>query len=208
MIQWSVKMSPGKARLLTGIACVGTLVILACTALCFDTARAVFTARPTTPADEFFSLLLFFISIASLLFTFDFVGGVLIPAVCEDESPTVSAWFRSWSRSVAIQVLFYSVSFFVYLQIGREIGAPWLIAVFATLQVMLLAGQELIWQLTTANQSDKAQGISSFVQHSDQRFVGGITGLSGFESIHVPEGRKEGRKEGRIACNRPTERCW
>ncbi len=75
-------------------------------------------------------------------------------------------------------------------QIGREVGAPWLIAVFATLQVMLLAGQELIWRITTANRSDKDRGISSFVEHSDQRFVGGITGLPGFESILIPEGWK------------------
>jgi len=167
-------------------------VVLACTALYFDTARAVFPASPTTPAHEFFSFLMFFVSIAGVLFTFDFVGGVLIPAACEAVSPTVSAWFRSWSRSVTIQILFYSVIFFFfYLQIGREIGAPWLIALFAMLQVMLLAGQELIWQITTANRSDKDRGISSFVQHSDQRFVGGITGLPGFESILVPEGWKD-----------------
>ena len=184
-------MSPGKARLLTGIACVGTLVILASTALYFDAARSIFPASRTTVADEFFSFLLFFAAIASLLFTFDFVGGVLIPAACEPESPTFSAWLRSWSRSVAVQTLFYSVTFFFYLQIGRETGAIWLIAVFAVLQVMLLAGQELIWQITTANQSDKAQGISSFVQHSDQRFVGGTTGLPGFESILVPKGWKD-----------------
>lgn len=89
-------------------------------------------------------------------------------------------------RSVVLQVLFYAVSFFFYLQIGREIGAAWLIALFAALQVMLLAGQQFIWQITTANQTDKAEGISSFVRHTDQRFAGGITGLPGFESILVP----------------------
>ena len=191
MIQWSVKMSPGKARLLTGIACVGTLVLLASAVLYFDVARSIFSANPATVADEFFGFLMFFAVIASLLFTFDFVGGVLIPAACESESPTFSTWLRSWSRSVALQTLFYSVTFFFYLQIGREIGAPWLIAVFAALQVMLLAGQDLIWQITTANRSVKARGISSFVKHSDQRFAGGITGLPGFESILVPDGWKD-----------------
>lgn len=184
-------MSSGKARLLTGIACVGTLVILACTALCFDTARSVFPTSPTTPAHEFLSFLMFFVAIASVLFTFDFVGGVVTPAACESESPTFFAWFRSWSRSVTVQTMFYSVSFFFYLQIGREIGAWCLITLFTVLQVMLLAGQELIWQITTANRSDVDRGNSSVVQHSDQRFVGGITGLPGFESILIPAGWKD-----------------
>lgn len=183
-------MRPGKARLLTGIACVGTLVVLAFAALYFEAATFVFPTSPTTPAHEFFSFLMFFVAVASIQLTFDFVGGVLIPAACESEPRTFFAWFRSWSRSVAVQTLFYSVGFFFYLQIGREIGAPWLIAVFATLQVMLLAGQELIWQITTANRCDEDRGTGSFVQHSDQRFVGGITGLPGFESILVPEGWK------------------
>ena len=184
-------MSPGKARLLTGITCVGTLVMVACAALYFDVARSIFPASPTTVADELFSFLMFFAAIASLLFTFDFAGGVLIPAACESKSPTFSTWLRKWSRSVTMQTLFYSITFFFYLQIGLETGAPWLIAVFAALQVMLLAGQELIWQITTANRSDKTKGSSSFVRHSDQRFAGGITGLPGFESILVPDGWKD-----------------
>ncbi len=184
-------MSPGKARLLTGITCVGTLVILASAVLYLDAARSIFPSSPTTVADEFFGFLIFFAVIASLLFAFDFVGGVLVPAAFESESPTIPAWLRSWSRPVAVQTVFYSVTFFFYLQIGRETGAPWLIAVFAALQVMLLAGQEFIWQIMTANRSGKAKGTSSFVKHSDQRFAGGITGLPGFESILVPDGWKE-----------------
>lgn len=183
-------MSPGKARLLTGISCVGTLVVLAGTSLYFDIPKSTFPSNPTTPPREFLSFLTFFVAIASVLFTFDFVGGVLIPAACEPESPTFMAWFKGWSRSVVLQTLFYSISFFLYLQIGRAIGAPSLVGVFAILQVMLLAGQELIWRLTTANRSHKDHGISSFVQHSDQRFVGGVTGLPGFESILIPEGWK------------------
>lgn len=186
-------MSAGKARLLTGIACVGTLVVLASIAIYFDAASAVLPASPTTPAGEFTGFLLFFTAFASLLFTFDFVGGVLIPSACESDSGSVWSWLVPWFRSVAMQILFYSVTFFCYLQIGREIGAPWLIALFAVLQVMLLAGQEFIWQLTTANRRERVEGVggsSAFVKHSDQRFVGGVTGLPGFESVLVPEGWK------------------
>ncbi len=183
-------MSAGKARLFTGISCVGTLVVLASAALYFDVTGFVFPTIPTRPAQEFFSFVLFFVTIAGVQFTFDFVGGVLTPAACESVTPTLSAWFRSWSRSVLFQTLFYSVTFFFYLQIGRAVGGVSLIAVFATLQVMLLSGQELIWQITTANKSEISRGMTSFVQHSDQRFAGGITGLPGFESILIPEGWK------------------
>lgn len=184
-------MSPGKARLLTGISCVGTLVVLSCMALLFDVAKVIFPASPAGPVVEFVNLLMLFVGIAGVMLSFDFIGGVLIPTACEDTSPNVWFWFQGWFRSVAIQVLFYSVSFFFYLQIGREVGAAWLIAMFAALQVMLLAGQQIIWQMTTANHSDRSRGISSFVRHSDQRFAGGITGLPGFESILIPNGWRD-----------------
>lgn len=183
-------MKPGKARLLTGVACVGTLVSLATTALYFDGPEAVFSNSPSTPAEEFFSFVIFFAAIVILLFPFDFVGGVLLPAAYESSSPPIVAWLRLWSRSVAVQILFYSVSFFFYLQFGREVGALWLIVLFSTLQIILLAGQELIWQIMTANRNDEISGTTSFVTHSDQRFVGGIAGLPGFESILIPEGWK------------------
>lgn len=184
-------MSPGKARLSTGIACVGTLVVLASSALYFDVARSLFPSTSTLPSTEFFSCLLLFAGVAGLLFTFDFIGGVVIPTACETQSSSVASWFRRWTRSVLMQVGFYSVTFFCYLQIGKEIGAPWLIAFFAALQVMLLAGQEFIWQITTANRRKMTNDVGAFVQSSDQRFVGGITGLPGFESILVPEGWKQ-----------------
>lgn len=183
-------MSPGKARLLTGVTCVGTLVSLAIIGLSFDVPGVIFPDSPSTPTHEFFSFAIFFAAIVSLLFPFDFIGGVLIPNACESSSPTLTAWLRLWSRSVAVQILFYSFSFFFYLQFGREVGAPWLIALFSMLQIMLLAGQELIWQIMTANRNHETGGSTSFVSHSDQRFAGGIAGLPGFESILIPEGWK------------------
>jgi len=184
-------MSPGKARLSTGITCVGTLVVLSSVGLYFNSPAKVFATDAASPAVEFFGCLAFFTGIALLLFTFDFVGGVMIPLACEKQSPTPSSWLKRWSRSVVLQVLFYATTFFCYLQIGKAVGAPWLIALFAALQVMLLAGQEFIWQITTANGRSEGGHASGFVKHSDQRFVGGITGLPGFESILVPEGWKQ-----------------
>jgi len=198
MTQWSVNMQPGKARLLTGIACVGTLVTLSSTALYADAAQSFFPASPSTNANEFGSFFLFFVAIAGLLITFDLVGGIVIPAACESRPPNSSAWLRSWSRSVAFQTLLYSVSFFFYLQIGREFGMPWLIAAFATLQVILLAGQELIWRLTSSNRSGKEIGMGAFVQHVDQRFVGGVAGLPGFERILIPAGWKGNLRDSDI----------
>jgi hypothetical protein len=86
-----------------------------------------------------------------------------------------------------IQIIFYSVTFFFYLQIGRGVGAPSLIVIFAMIQIALLAGQELIWRTMAAQPAGVAgHGATQFVPHFDQRFAGGITGMPGFESIIIP----------------------
>lgn len=180
-------MSAGKARLTTGICCVGTLVIAAGSLLFWDVPRVIFPAIPEKATSEILSVLMFFAAVAALMLPFDLVGGILIPAAFESRPPRLRTWLRQWFRSVGMQSLFFAVTFFIYLQIGREVGAPWLIAMFAALQATLVAGQELIWQAMTAQWPRTAhRGQTLFVGHSDQRFVGGITGLPGFETILVP----------------------
>lgn len=180
-------MTSGKARLWTGISCVGTLVLLASGALLTDAPARLFPTHSVTAFQEFFCFLGFFFVVAIVMLPFDLVGGVLIPAVYESQRPLNRHWLRQWSRSVAIQSLFFSITFFMYLQIGRQTGAPWLIVMFAVLQATLLAGQDFIWQAMTANWPLKSRtGVTQFVGHLDQRFVGGITGLPGLETILVP----------------------
>jgi hypothetical protein len=192
-------MSPGKARLWTGISCVGTLVTLAAVMLMTDAPAAAFETAPRDALSEFVAILLFFSSAAGLLLPFDLIGGILIPAAFEGQTPAFRMWLRRWIRSVGIQLLFYSVTFFFYLQLGREIGALGLIAIFAAVQVALLASQELIWRVMTAQRTDHAgDGTILFVPHSDQRFTGGITGLPGFENILIPAGWKSRLKPSNL----------
>lgn len=180
-------MSPGKARLATGICCVGTLVAMAGSMLFWDAARAVFPITRSGAAAEYLAILGFFAGAALSMLPFDLVGGIVIPASLEARPLRLNAWLIQWFRSVGILSLFFSVTFFIYLQIGRQIGAPWLIAMFAVLQTTLLAGQELVWQTMTANWPRTApRGRTLIVNHSDQRFAGGITGLPGLETILVP----------------------
>ncbi len=180
-------MSPGKARLWTGIGCVGTLVTIAATMLAADVPSAVFAATASDGFSDYVAIFVFFTAAAGVLLPFDLIGGMLIPATCESQTPKFGMWLRRWIRSVGIQILFYSVTFFFYLQIGREVGAPCLIAMFAAMQIALLASQELIWRTMTAQRAGNAgHGATLFVPHFDQRFTGGITGLPGFESILIP----------------------
>ena len=182
-------MSPGKARLSTGTCCVGTLVVCAGGMLFWGAPRLLFPGVPASAAAEFLSVLAFFVGVSALMLPFDLVGGILIPAAFESRPLSPRIWLKQWFRSVGMQSLFFSVTFFIYLQIGREIGALWLIVMFALLQATLVAGQELIWQVMTANWPRTLHsGQTSMVSHSDQRFVGGITGLPGFETILVPRG--------------------
>lgn len=190
-------MTPGKARLWTGIGCVGSLVCLASLILAGDSLFRWLPAVPDHPVTEFFAIAACFAFIATVMLPFDLIGGVWIPAAFESPKPHLRAWAKIWLRSVAVQLIFYSATFFFYLQIGREIGAAWLVAMMAALQFALIAGQELIWHTMTANPSGELSGGSAvFVKHSDQRFAGGITGLTGFETILVPEHWKSGLSPG------------
>ena len=69
-------MSPGIARLWTGISCVGTLVTIAAVMLIFDFPIAVFGTAAGGGFDEFMSLLVFFTAAAGLLMPFDLIGGM------------------------------------------------------------------------------------------------------------------------------------
>jgi len=180
-------MTPGKARLLAGIGCVGTLVVLAAVFLAFDIPHALFPAAIEGALREYCAILTFVTALAALMLPFDFIGGILIPAAYESRRHEFPLWLKQWSRSVSVLLLFFSITLFFYLQIGRAVGAPWLIVQFAVLQIGLVAGQELIWEAMAARLNDNSSNaITQFVQHSDPRFTGGITGLPGFESILVP----------------------
>ncbi len=180
-------MTPGKARLWTGIGCVGTLVVLAVTLLAVDAPHEMLPTANSGPLAEYLAILAFVTVAAASLLPFDFIGGILIPAAYESRPPKLASWLRQWSRSVVVQLVFFSITLFFYLQLGREIGAPWLIALFSALQFALVAGQELIWQTMTARRPENAtNAMTQFVSHSDSRFAGGITGLPGFESILIP----------------------
>jgi hypothetical protein len=180
-------MSPGKARLWTGISCVGTMVTIAVAMLISDFPHRLFAETLSGGTADFTSFLMFFASAALLLLPFDLIGGIWIPVSLESQTLKASVWLRRWARSVGIQIIFYSVTFFVYLQVGQGIGTPWLIVIFAMIQIALLAGQELIWRIMAAQNAGVAgRGAIQFVPHFDPRFAGGITGMPGFESIVIP----------------------
>jgi hypothetical protein len=180
-------MNPGKARLWTGISCVGTLVTLAAAMLISDFPNRLFAETLSGGLEIFIAFLMFFASAALLLLPFDLIGGIWIPVALENQTLKPSVWLRRWARSVGIQIIFYSATFSIYLQIGRVVGAPWLIVIFAMIQIALLAGQELIWRSLAGHTVGVAgHGAIQFVPHFDPRFAGGITGMPGFESIVIP----------------------
>ena len=185
-------MSQAKARLLTGMGCVGSLVMTAVALLSTDAIAQLLPVRATDPAQELLSLTIFLTFVALLILPFDIIGGLLIPAAFESTPPHPRVWIWQWSRSIVSQLFMHSFSLFFYLQIGRAIGAPWLIPLFAVFQLGLLAGQELLWCLMTSNVRAKRSGrLVAFVTSNDRRFVGGVTGLPGLESILVPSSWQE-----------------
>ena len=180
-------MTQAKARLLTGMGCVGSLVLTAVALLSTDAISQLLPVRAIDPVQELVALTVFLMFVALLILPFDIIGGLVIPAAFESTPPHPRAWVRQWSRSIVSQLFMHTFALFFYLQIGRAVGAPWLIPLFAVLQLGLLAGQELLWRLMTSNVRAKRSGkLVAFVTSNDRRFVGGVTGLPGLESILVP----------------------
>lgn len=180
-------MKQSKARLLTGILCVGVLVFSAAAIIATDVQSILFPTEPQPFVVEFVAILCLFLAFAALQLPFDISGGLLIPAMYSPPGPDVAAWFRRWGRSVAVQVVFYVSTLSIYLLIGRAAGPVWLVAMFVALQVVLVAAQELLWRLMTAGKlAEPGTRAVSFVYAQDPRFVGGITGLPGLETILLP----------------------
>ncbi|MDB4733091.1 hypothetical protein OAF42_01475 [Planctomicrobium sp.] len=180
-------MSPGKARLLTGISCVGFLVLLSTAMLVLDIPELLSKSVGISPVNEFVASLGFFVLIAIMLLPFDLIGGFVIPRAFERQSLQLTSWFLRWFRSVIFQTVMFASLFFAYLQIGRELGPKWMIGLFILLQIFLVASQEQIWRLMTfqAWKRDR-QNSTQFVTNRDQRFAGGITGFPGYERVLVP----------------------
>jgi hypothetical protein len=163
------------------------MVTIASAMLISDFPNRLFAETLSGGLEIFIAFLMFFASAALLLLPFDLIGGIWIPVSLENQTLKPSVWLRRWARSVGIQIIFYSVMFSIYLQIGRGVGAPWLIVIFAMIQIALLAGQELIWRSLAGHTAGVAgHGAIQFVPHFDPRFAGGITGMPGFESIVIP----------------------
>jgi membrane protease YdiL (CAAX protease family) len=113
-------MNSGKARLWAGISCVGTLVTVAVAMLLNDSAHALFAETPSGGPADFIAFLTFFASVALLLLPFDLIGGIWIPVSSEKQTPMPGVWLRRWVRSVGIQVIFYSVTFFFTWRLGED----------------------------------------------------------------------------------------
>ena len=184
----SVNVTAAKARLWTGIGCVGTLVVVAFASLVMGVPAKLFPSEPQTAFEEYLAILLLVLSFAAILAPFDLIGGIFIPRVFEAQSLHFMTWLKQWSRSVLLQLALFSFGLFGCLQIGQQIGVVGALAFFVIMQILLLAAQQLIWQAMAGRWNPRSEhGVVYFVTHSDPRFTGGTTGLPGFENIVIPD---------------------
>lgn len=181
-------MTAATARLWTGMGAVGSLFVTAALAMLLGIPDRLLPSTVLHPLAELASISALVLGVVFVLLPFDILGGILIPAAFDRNPPRFGQWLGGWLRSVSVQVVLFVLTLFVYLQIGREVGTPWLVALFAVVQLSLLAGQELIWRAMTLNRPViDVDEQTTLVTHSDPRFAGGVTGLPGFETILVPQ---------------------
>lgn len=184
-------MTPGSARLWNGIACVGTLVLLACVLLLGSFPAAILPSAPASAFVELTSFLAFFAAVAVMMLPFDLIGGILIPTAFDTRPPGLLPWLMKWLRSVGVQLVIFSLTFSIYLGFGRAVGVWSLMVVFGIIQLMLLAGQELLWCVMSACRTATTRGGGPvFLRSTDDRFAGGIAGVPGCDTILMPDSWK------------------
>ncbi len=189
-------MTYARSRLYLGISCVGTLVALASAMLLFDVPHR---ALPTAPAGflaEAGALAAVFSVAVAILLPFDLYGGLLLPRSFKRNNPPTTAFLKQWLRAVFVQITLFVGVFLLYRRIGSLGGNGWVIALFAGIQLLLVAGQLALAKVVSGISGarhvavpDSPQGFSRILvtTNSEDGFTGGIAGLPGFETTVIPD---------------------
>ncbi|MBK9120617.1 MAG: hypothetical protein IPM18_13615 [Phycisphaerales bacterium] len=194
-------MTYARARLWLGISTVGTFVVLASAALAGGWPQALLPNEPTGFVREWLRLLTVLGAYVIVSLPFDLLGGVVLPHRFGRTTPPLFTYLLRWVRGVAVQVAVMSLAGVVLIWAARTydiegaaLTAAALMAVIAGFQrqlAQLVGGQAVTREghdvLEAALRGERLEGLRIRVlTHRDEGFVGGITGLPGWETVVVP----------------------
>lgn len=182
-----------RARLLLGISCVGTLVVLAAIALLWRIPHHVLPSENLDIMTES-GYVAAFIGITTLvLLSFDVLGGLVLPRRFGASDLTTMQFVRRWSRGVLTQAAILVGVLLLYRFIYEFTGIFGVIVAFAIFQLLLTAGQlavaRIVSGIQVGSQISHADSDSAAFRLSvseDNGFSGGISGLPGCETTIFP----------------------
>lgn len=175
-----------RARLWTGIAGVGTVVVLATVLLAIGAPSWLLEGRGGNPPAD--ALLLFFVLAlgALVVLPFDVVGGFVLPNLFGRPVP-MPRCAAAWLRGVLVVITLSTSSGTILLAAGRAGGRPAALAIFVVIAVLMVLLQEPIARLVGGLRRlpvDRLRELGAdptsvvFLEGTDPGFSGGFTGFS------------------------------
>ncbi len=184
-----------RSRLWTGIAGVGSVVVLAVLLLALEVPARMLEGRGGTPLADVWLLLCSAALAALLALPFDWLGGLVLPRRFGRPVAASPQFAWAWLRGVLVLSLLWTANGTLLLVAGRAGGRPAALAVFVVLALLLILFQERLARFVgglrhsevnaRGTLGDRARDIV-LLDGADPGFTGGFSG--GFAGWLTPGG--------------------
>ncbi|MCI4668612.1 MAG: hypothetical protein MRZ79_10800 [Bacteroidia bacterium] len=139
--------------------------------------------------DSWFGLFLFWEGFLLLLFPFELAAGYFLEKQHGRQLGSFGKWFLSWLRGVSVLSLFFALHCAVLILLGNW-GGLWAVAGWSFVWMLLLTGfRQYLARLMAPFKIDYESNrgrLLFYFDNPDRGFTGGISGISGQESIIMP----------------------
>ena len=185
-------MTYARARLWTGVAGVGSLVIFALVMYLWQLPGTLFPFDGGPPWSAWAAFATLFKLYVLISLPFDFLGGYWLPCKHQRLCLLFPTFWIKWARGVLIQGAVMTLSALILFETGRRWGVWAAAGALAALQLLLLAIQLPLAKWVGGLQSrpvevPDAPRQTVAVSGYDAGFVGGFAGLPGMEKLVVPK---------------------
>ena len=196
-------MTYARARLWLGISGVGSLVLLASTALVFGLPDVMLNDGQLFSWSDVGQIVVLSLAVNLWMMPFDYLGGYRLPRKFKKTSKSFAQWVSTYGAAVIGQSSLFVAFAVAILTAGRALGLLGsLLAICGGLFVCLFIRKHLLlnrridcdWSsnkfvdaLSMVQSWDVFVPKTMIVEHSDVGFTGGIIGLGNKARIVVPE---------------------
>ena len=196
-------MTYARARLWLGISGVGSLVVLASTALLFGLPVVTLNNSQLFRWSDIGQIVVVAAAVSLWMMPFDYLGGYRLPRNFNKATKSFADWFSKYVAAVIGQSSLFVVFAVAMLTAGRALGligalltisGGVLVCLFVRKQLMLNRRIDCDWSsnkfvdaLSMVQSWDLFVPQTMIVKHNDVGFTGGIIGFGSKARIVVPE---------------------